>query len=403
MAKTIALLGAFDTKGAEYKFVRDCIVHRGHKTLLIDVGVLGRPKLEADVPSSEVARAAGHDLGDLTEAKDRGEAMAAMTQGVEALVPRLHAEGRFDAIMALGGGGGTSIACAAMRKLPLGVPKVMVSTVAGSDVSGYVGVKDIVMIPSIVDVAGVNRISREIFAKAAGAVCGMAEARVPAGDDRPLVVASMFGNTTQCVEDAKAVLEHAGYEVLVFHATGTGGRTMEGLVESGQIAGVLDITTTEWADELIGGVLAAGPARLEASARHGVPAVVAPACLDMVNFWAPETIPDKFADRRFYRHNPNITLMRTTPDECRRLGEILAGKLNGSSGPVTVLLPLKGLSVIDSPEGPFWWPEANRALFEALRRNLRPDIPVVEIDANVNDEEFSRQCAATLLELMAGQ
>ncbi len=400
MAKTIALLGAFDTKGAEYQFVRDCLVDRGHRTLLIDVGVLGEPKLTPDVSSREVAQAAGFELSDLIESHDRGEAMATMKQGVEALIPRLYAEGRFDAIMALGGGGGTSIACAAMRKLPLGVPKVMVSTVAGTDVAGYVGVKDIVMIPSIVDVAGINRISREVFARAAGAICGMVETSVPAGDDRPLIAASMFGNTTDCVEAAKARLEQAGYEVLVFHATGTGGRTMESLIESGQIAAVLDITTTEWADELVGGVLAAGPTRLEAAARHGVPAIVTPACLDMVNFWAPETISEKFADRLFYQHNPNITLMRTTPDECRQLGEILAGKLNGSSGPVSVLLPLKGLSVIDAPGGPFWWPEANGALFEALKRNLRADIPVIEIDANVNDEEFSGKCAAVLLEEM---
>ena len=400
MPKTVALLGAFDTKGTEYAFVRDCIHARGHNTLLIDIGVLGQPQLTPDVTSSEVAQAAGFDLQDLVEAQDRGEAMADMKQGVEALIPQLHAQGRFDAIMALGGGGGTSIACAAMRKLPLGVPKVMVSTVAGTDVSGYVGVKDIVMIPSIVDVVGINRISRDIFAKAAGAVCGMVETDVPPGDDRPLIVASMFGNTTQCIEDAKAKLEQAGYEVLVFHATGTGGRTMESLIESGQIAGVLDVTTTEWADELIGGVLAAGPTRLEAAARHGIPAIVTPACLDMVNFWAPETIPDKFADRRFYQHNPNITLMRTTPDECRQLGEILAGKLNGSSGPLTVLLPLQGLSVIDSPDGPFWWPEANQTLFDTLKKNLRPDIPVLEIDANVNDKAFSEKCATVLLEQM---
>ncbi len=402
MGKTIALVGAFDTKGAEYGFVRDCIAKRGHQVLLIDVGVLGEPHLTPDIPSSDVARAAGLSLQDLIESQDRGEAMAAMTQGVEALIPQLHAEGRFDAIMALGGGGGTSVACAAMRKLPLGVPKVMVSTVAGTDVSGYVGVKDIVMIPSIVDVVGINRISRDIFAKAAGAICGMVETDVPPADDRPLVVASMFGNTTQCIEHAKAKLEQAGYEVLVFHATGTGGRTMESLIESGQIAGVLDVTTTEWADELVGGVLAAGPTRLEAAARHGIPAIVTPACLDMVNFWAPETIPDKFADRRFYQHNPNITLMRTTPDECRQLGEILAGKLNGSSGPVTVLLPLKGVSVIDSPDGPFCWPEANQALFDALKENLREDIPVIEVDANVNDRVFSEKCATVLLEEMGG-
>jgi len=403
MAKTVALLGALDTKGAEYAFVKACIEARGHGTLLVDVGVLGAPVVEPDVSRREVAEAAGVPIEELVAGKDRGEAVAAMARGAERLVPRLFAEGRFDGIMALGGGGGTSVACRAMRALPLGVPKVMVSTVAGTDVSGYVGVKDIVMVPSIVDVAGVNRISREVFAKAAGAVCGMLETDVPPGEDRPLVAASMFGNTTPCVEAAKAIVEEAGYEVLVFHATGTGGRTMESLIEEGLIAGVLDITTTEWADELVGGVLAAGPKRLEAAARGGVPAVVTPACLDMVNFWAPETVPKKFEGRTFYRHNPNITLMRTTPDECRRLGEILAAKLNRSTGPVTVLIPLGGVSMIDAPGGPFWWPEANRALFDALRSNLRPDIPVVEIDANVNDPAFARRCAEVLLESMGSR
>jgi uncharacterized protein (UPF0261 family) len=397
MAKTVALLGALDTKGAEYRFVKECIEARGHRTLLVDVGVLGPPVIEPDVSRHEVAEAAGADADALREHKDRGEAVAAMARGAAALVPKLYAEGRFDGILALGGGGGTSVACAAMRTLPLGVPKVMVSTVAGTDVSGYVGIKDIVMVPSIVDV-GVNRISREILARAAGAVCGMLETEVPPGEDKPLVTASMFGNTTPCVEAAKAILEQAGYEVLVFHATGTGGRTMESLIDEGLIDGVLDITTTEWADELLGGVLAAGPTRLEAAARNGVPAIVTPACLDMVNFWAPETVPERYKGRKFYPHNPNITLMRTTPDECRRLGEILAEKLNLSTGPVTVLIPLGGVSMIDAPGEPFWWPEANDALFAALKSNLRPDIPVIELDSNVNDPQFARRCAEVLLE-----
>jgi uncharacterized protein (UPF0261 family) len=400
MAKTIALLGALDTKGAEYGFVRQCIHARGHRTLLIDTGVLGPPGIEPDVSRRTVAQAAGIDLDDLVRRNDRGAAMAAMSRGAAALVPKLYAEGRFQAILALGGGGGTSVACAAMRGLPLGVPKVMVSTVAGTDVSGYVGVKDIVMVPSIVDVAGINQISREIFARAAGAVCGMVEAEVPAGTDRPLIAASMFGNTTQCVQQAKTILEAAGYEVLVFHATGTGGRTMESLIESGRIAGVLEVTTTEWADELVGGVLAAGPARLEAAARRGVPAVVAPGCLDMVNFWAPPTVPEQFRGRKFYPHNPNITLMRTTPEENRELGRIIGEKLNLSVGPVTVVLPLGGLSVIDAPGGPFWWPEADQALFASLRSSLRREIPVIEMDNNVNDPVFAKRCAETLLELM---
>jgi uncharacterized protein (UPF0261 family) len=399
MAKTVVLLGALDTKGTEYRFVKECLEARGCKTLVIDFGVLDPPGLEPDVSRQEVAHAAGVEFEPLLARRDRGEAVAAMARGVESLVPRLYAEGRLDGIMALGGGGGTSIATTAMRALPLGVPKVMVSTVAGTDVSGYVGVKDIVMIPSIVDVSGVNRISREVFARAAGAMVGMLQTEILPGDDKPLVVASMFGNSTRCVEAARAILEKAGYEVLVFHATGTGGRAMESLIEAGLIAGVLDITTTEWADQLVGGVLAAGPTRLEAAARKGVPAIVAPACLDMVNFWAKA--PESFQGRKFYQHNPNITLMRTTPDECRQLGQIVAEKLNLSVGPVTVLVPLRGWSMIDAPGGPFWWPEADQAFLTALKKDLRSDIPIVEIDCNVNDPEFAGRCAEALLQQMA--
>jgi uncharacterized protein (UPF0261 family) len=401
MSHTIALIGALDTKGPEYQFVRDCIEARGHKTLLIDVGVLGEPAVKVDVSRAEVARAGGVDLGMLQARKDRGESVAAMSRGAAALLPKLHAEGRFDAVMALGGSGGTSVACTAMRALPLGVPKVMVSTVAGGDVSGYVGVQDIVMIPSIVDVSGVNKISRQVFARAAGAICGMVETQVPPGEDRPLITASMFGNTTPAVEAAKVILERAGYEVLVFHCTGTGGRTMESLIDAGLIAGTLDITTTEWADQLVGGVLAAGLTRLEAAARAGIPAVVAPGCLDMVNFWAPETVPARFQGRKFYPHNPNVTLMRTNVEECRRLGEILGEKLSASRGPVTVVLPLRGVSMIDSPDGPFWWPEADQALYTALKANLRRDIPVVELDCNINDPLFAETCAQRLLQDLA--
>jgi len=398
--KTVALLGALDTKGPEYAFVKQCIEARGHKVLTIDTGVLGPPYYPPDVSRQQVAAAAGADIDLLARQGDRGAAMAAMSRGVEKLVPELYAAGRFDGIMALGGGGGTSVACAAMRALPLGVPKVMVSTVAGGDVSGYVGVHDIVMIPAIVDVAGINRISRGVFARAAGAICGMVETAVPPGDDRPLVAATMFGNTTACVETAKAVLEQAGYEVLVFHATGTGGRTMENLIAAGMFVGVLDITTTEWADELVGGVLSAGSKRLEAAATAGVPAIIVPGCLDMVNFWAPQTVPARFAGRRFYQHNPNITLMRTTPEENQQLGRIIAEKINRSTGPVAVLLPWGGLSMIDSPGGPFWWPEADRALFESLKSHLRSDIPVIEMQCNINDAAFARRCAEVLLELI---
>ncbi|MBN2217286.1 MAG: Tm-1-like ATP-binding domain-containing protein [Pirellulales bacterium] len=400
MGKTIALLGTFDTKGQEYAFVRRCIHDRGHQTLLVDVGVFEPAAVEPDIARDEVAAAAGGDLAAAVASRDRGRAVAMMAEGAEKLVPRLFAQGAFDAILALGGSGGTSVACRAMRALPLGIPKVMVSTVAGGDVSGYVDVSDIVMIPSIVDIAGINRVSRGVLARAAGAICGMVEAAVDDAEERPLVVASMFGNTTRCIDAAKALLEAAGYEVLVFHATGTGGRTMENLVRSGQVAGVLDVTTTEWADQLVGGVLAAGERRLEAAAAGGVPTVVAPGCLDMVNFHAPETLPEPFRNRKLYFHNPDITLMRTTPEECGRLGRIVAQKLNRSTGPAAVLIPLRGWSMIDAPGEPFWWPEADGAFRDSLKSELRADISVVEIDANINDSAFSRCAAETLLKLM---
>jgi uncharacterized protein (UPF0261 family) len=397
MAKTIALIGALDTKGAEYRFVQEAIHARGHRTLLIDVGVLGPAAVVPDVSREEVARAGGADAAELAAREDRGEAVAAMSRGAAVLLPKLFAEGRFNGVIALGGSGGSSVACAAMRALPLGVPKVMVSTVAGGDVSGYVRVSDIVMVPAVVDVAGLNRISRGVFARAAGAICGMVEAEVAEGRDRPLIAASMFGNTTPAVERARAILEENGYEVLVFHGTGTGGRTMEALIDSGQVAGVLDITTTEWADELAGGVFSAGPERLEAAARRGVPAVVAPGCLDMVNFGAPETVPARYHGRTFYPHNPNVTLMRTDVEENRRLGEVLAAKLNASTGPVTVVLPTRGLSMIDAPGGPFWCPEADGALFETLKSRLEPQVRVIELDCNINDPLFAETCAEALL------
>ena len=403
MSKTIALLGALDTKGTEYGFVKDCIEARGHKTLLIDIGVLGRPAIKPDVTRDEVAKAAGADIAKLVADEDRGQAVAAMSQGAATVLPKLYAEGKFDGVLAMGGTGGTSVACGAMRALPLGVPKVMVSTTAGGDVSGYVGVRDIVMIPSIVDVAGVNKISRVVFTKAAGAICGMVEAEVATGgatEEKPLIAASMFGNTTPCVGKAKEILEAAGYEVLVFHATGTGGKTMESLIDAGLMAGVLDITTTEWADELVGGVFSAGPTRLEAAAKGGVPAIVAPGCLDMVNFNAPDTVPARFKGRTFYQHNPNVTLMRTNVEECARLGEILAGKLNGSTGPVTVLIPTKGVSMIDLEGKDFYLPEANQTLFDSLKANLRDGIPVLEMDCDINDPAFATHCAEALLENM---
>ncbi len=401
--KTIAVIGTLDTKGREHAFVADAIRAMGHAPLLIDVGGLGAPQVTPDISRETLAAAAGIDLSALGAAKDRGAFIAAIAAAAPPFVARLAADGKIHGIVSLGGTGGTAIGTAVMRELPIGFPKVMVSTVASGNVAPYVGLKDVVMIPSIVDVAGLNRVSRQIFTQAAGAICGMVTAvnrpQVASREKpKPLIVASMFGNTTKAVEHARTMLEAAGYEVLVFHATGTGGRTMESLIESGLVAGVLDLTTTEWADELVGGVLTAGPKRLEAAARGGVPAIVAPGCLDMVNFGPPETVPARFKGRRFYQHNPQVTLMRTTPAECAELGRILAEKVNLSIGPVTVLLPRKAISVISEPGGAFHDPEADAALFSGIKRHLRSDIPVVEMDAAINDPVFAGACAGALLD-----
>ena len=398
---TIAVLGTMDTKGEEHAFVANLIKQRGHQVLVIDTGTLDAPKLSPDITRQEVAAAAGADLNALVAKKDRGEAVAAMSRGAPSVLAKLVAEQRIDGVISLGGGGGTAISTAAMRALPIGFPKVMVSTLASGNTAPYVGVKDIVMFPAVVDVAGINRISRQILTRAAGAICGMVESVPTPSDDKPIIVASMFGNTTDCVQAAKKIIEAAGYEVLVFHATGTGGRAMESLIESGMVAGVLDITTTEWADELVGGILGAGPTRCEAAARHGVPAIVTPGCLDMVNFGAPETVPSKFADRTFYQHNPQVTLMRTSPEECAELGRILAEKINLSTAPVTVLLPLKAISVISAPGQKFHDPIADRILFTALKAFLRKDIEVVELDCAINAPQFAKACAEKLLANLA--
>lgn len=400
---TIAVLGTLDTKGVEIEFLAEQIRARGCDPLVVDLGVLGPPTITPDIDREAVAAKAGEDIARLAEAGDRGRAVSAMTQGVERLLPELYAEGRFQGVIGIGGSAGSTMASAAMRALPFGVPKVLISTVAGGDVSAFVGAKDIVMMPSIVDVSGLNRISRQVIVQAAAAVAAMVQAETPKADDKPLIAASMFGNTTACVDAARARLEDAGFEVLVFHATGAGGRTMESLIADGYVEAVLDVTTTELADDLVGGVMSAGPTRLDAAAQAGVPAVVAPGCLDMVNFWAPETVPDKYRERRFYQHNPNVTLMRTTPDENRELGRRLAEKLNASKGPAAVYLPLRGVSVISAPGQPFYWPEADHALFEAIKQTLRPEIALHELDVNINDSAFAEAVADGLLDLLQGR
>lgn len=404
-AKVVAIVGTLDTKGVEFAYLKARIEAAGVATLMIDVGVLGAPLLPPDVAADDVARAGGSDLATLRARNDRGEAMAVMARGAAEVAARLHREGRVHGIVSMGGGGGTAVGTAAMRALPIGVPKLMLSTLASGDVRPYVGVSDVTMMPSLVDVAGINVVSSRIIANAAGAIAGMVGAEVsPAvGEGKPVIAATMFGVTTPCVTRARAVLEAAGYEVLVFHATGIGGQMMELLIRAGFIAGVLDITTTELADELMGGVLSAGPNRLEAAGEAGIPQVVSVGALDMVNFGSPESVPARYKDRTFHRHNPQVTLMRTTAGENAELGRVIAAKLGRSKGPTVLILPRGGVSLIDVAGRPFHDPAADAALFDALRANLTANVELVEMDTDINDEAFAVRAAGLLIERLGNR
>lgn len=398
MAKTVCIVGTMDTKGVEFSFIKAQIESTGVSTCVINTGILGDAQLAPDVSADEVAQAGGSSLQALRDEGDRGNSVAVMAHGAAELVAAKHAAGEIDGIISLGGSAGTTIGTAAMQAVQVGVPKIMVSTLASGDTSPYVQSKDISMMYSVVDIAGINRLSRQILANAAGAIVGMVNAEAPdATADKPLIGATMFGVTTPCVTKAREILEAAGYEVLVFHATGTGGQAMEDLVKGGFLAGVLDVTTTELADELVGGVLSAGPDRLEAAGQSGLPQVVAPGALDMVNFGPQDTVPEKFRDRQFYQHNPTVTLMRTTAEETAELGRIMARKLSEAQGPTTVIIPTQGVSAIDKTEQPFDSPEARAAWRENLKAHIGDNVTVIEMDAHINDDEFATKLAETLL------
>jgi uncharacterized protein (UPF0261 family) len=401
---TVVLVGTLDTKGREYAFVRDRIRSRGVDVVLVDVGILGEPLTEPDVTRQEIAAAVGVDVEDLADAGDRSAAIEVMARGATELVLRLHAEGRLDAIGALGGTGGTTLATHAMRRLPIGVPKLMVSTVASGDTSTYVGSADVTMMYSVVDIAGINQVSMRILANAAGTLVGMATEPVPALDQtRPLIVASMWGVTTPCVTTARERLEELGYDVLVFHQTGTGGRSMEDLMQTGLVDGVLDITTTELADELAGGIWPAGPERLEVAGRLGIPQVVSLGGLDMITIGRPDPLPERFRGRRIYRHDEQLAAARPTPEECTALAKAIARKLNAATGPVALFVPLRGLSVMSTPGAELYDAEADAALVEGIRDHIDPSrVEVHEVDSGINDPLVALAMADRLHELVAG-
>jgi uncharacterized protein (UPF0261 family) len=398
--KTVVTPGAFDTKGADYEFLARCIQSHGVHALTVDFGVLGDPPFTPGVTSAEVARAGGAELSELRQSKDKTRAMRVMAEGLSRTLARLREEGRLDGVCGMGGTGGTTILSTAVRGLPIGVPKLLISTAASGDVSAYVGSADVTLMHSVVDVAGLNRISREIYTNAAAAIAGMVQAARPqSAGDRPLVAASMFGNTTACIDHARATLERAGWEVLVFHAVGTGGRTMQRLASEGLLAGLFDLTTTELADEVCGGVFSAGPERIGLGASRVMPVVLGPGCVDMCNFGPRASVPREYGSRLLYEWNANVTLMRTSVEENRKIGGLIAETANRCLGPVAVLLPLRGVSMLGAPGEPFWDASADQACFDAIRSELNAGIPVIEVDGNINDPIFADRAAQLFLEL----
>lgn len=396
----VALVVSLDTKAEEARYLREEIAAHGVGVKVVDFGIAA-PGFRPDVTAAEIASLGGGRLEKLTADRDRAVAIDTMMRGVAVWTADAHARGALAGVISVGGSGGTAVGTAAMRVLPFGVPKVMVSTVAASDVSSYVGTKDITMINSVVDFAGLNSISEPMLRNAAAAVAAMAKAaampsRLPA---QRLIAASQFGVTTPAVEQARALLERAGYTLVPFHATGIGGRTMEALIADGLFEAVLDLTTTEWADEIAGGNLSAGPDRLGAAARAGLPQVIAPGALDMANFFGVP-VPERHAGRLIHQHNANVALMRTTAEENAEIGRRIAGQLNQSAGPVVVLFPLRGISALDAAGQPFFDPATDAALLEALRAHLAPTVRLVTLDLHLNDASFAERAVAELLALI---
>jgi uncharacterized protein (UPF0261 family) len=397
----IALIGTLDTKGGEVRFLKERLESLGLKALVIDVGIAGMPLFEPDVRREEIALRGGTSIEALLAGKDRGSAVVAMQSGLSNWMRESFAPLHISGVLGIGGSAGTSIVATAMRQLPLGIPKLIVSTSASGDTRPHVGTSDIIMIPSVADLAGLNRITRTILANAVNAIAGMC-CLPPAPEvegERPCLGATMFGVTTLCVTRVRELVEEAGFTLLVFSANGVGGRVMEQLVRDHMIEGVIDITTTELADELGGGILSAGPDRLEQAGRSGIPQVISVGALDMVNFGPMETVPEKFKNRKLYRHNSAVTLMRTTSEQNSILGRQIAEKANMSTGAVTIVLPLKGVSAIDCPGQPFHDPDADHALFESIRTNLDTKVKLVEVDAHINDPVFAARLVTEYLEI----
>ncbi|REA57074.1 UPF0261 family protein [Dyadobacter luteus] len=400
--KSVLILGCFDTKGEVFAYLRECILSHGERVIMMNTGVMGSTdRFHIDFESEIVALEGGANVADLRRSRDRGHAIEVMGAGAGKIIDQLIARGEIKAIVGMGGGGGTYIALEAMQHAPLGIPKICISTLAAKDLSRQVGNKNIVLVPSIVDVAGLNSIISPIISQAAAAVCAMAATTArESADKKGSIAISMFGNTTPCVDFCTALLTAKGYEVLSFHATGVGGIAMEALIREGCFDAVLDVTTTELADELCGGICSAGPTRLSAATEMGLPQVVVPGCLDMVNFAHPDTIPSKYKEREFYSWAPDVTLMRTNEEENMILGKRLVEHVNRSAAAAAVVIPLKGISQIDSVGNVFYRPAVNEVLFDSIRNEVGKKVSLIEMNAHINDEEFAGLLVDTLLGML---
>ncbi|GLR18434.1 Tm-1-like ATP-binding domain-containing protein [Portibacter lacus] len=398
----MVILGCFDSKSEEFEYLYSCLKELNVEVFTINTGVRSTEvNFHIDVSAEEVAKAAGYELSTISKLIQRGEILEIMGLGAQEIVSELKDKINILGAIGMGGGGGTYLTIMAMQALPFGIPKICISTVATKDLSRQIGAKDIVMIPSIVDLAGLNSISRKVISQAASAILGMANAKQPKeAYTKKTIAISMFGNTTECVNYCSDLLKAKGYEVLCFHAVGSGGRTMEALIEDGLIDAVLDITITELADELCGGICSAGPERLETAGKVGIPQVVVPGCLDMVNFAQLDTVPKKYADRLLFNWAPDVTLMRTDKAENIALGSLIASKLNRSKGKATILLPLKGISIVSSEGNLFYAPETDKALFDTIKSKVNNNITIREVNFNINDIAFAKEAVDSILELI---
>ena len=400
----IVIVASLDTKAAEARLIAEQLEAAGEQVLTIDFGTFDASGMAPDISAAQVCAAAGADILLLRAAADRGRVLDAMCRGVAAIVRRLHADKKIAGVIGFGGSGGTLVGSAAMRALPFGFPKLLVSTIASGDVRAYVDISDICMLNSVVDFVGINPISETVLRNAASAIAGMVRARrqqpPSTGKSASLIAATMFGVTTPLVEKCRRLLEPAGHTVVAFHATGTGGRSMDSLIADGLFRAVLDLTPTEWADEVVGGTLSAGPTRMEAAARAGIPQVIAPGALDMVNFGGAGGLPARFQGRRIHRHDENMTLMRTTVEENTEIGRRVMEKLNASTGPVAILFPCKGISAIDIAGNPFYDADADAALLAAFRANAAAHVEIQELDLHINDDAFADACCRKLLSFL---